>query len=63
MSAMKMVDRPRRPRHSALAEREVRRDTPLRRARTCYDHLAGAAGVALLESILAQGWLVPQGET
>jgi len=60
---MKMVGRPRRPRRSALAEREVRRDTPLRRARTCHDHLAGVAGVTLLEAILAQGWLVPQGAT
>ena len=60
---MKMAGRPRRPRRSALAEREVRRDTPLRRARTCYDHLAGVAGVALLDSILAQGWLVPHERT
>ena len=50
----------RRPRRSALAEREVRRDTPLRRARTCYDHLAGVAGVALLDGMLAHGWLVPR---
>jgi hypothetical protein len=40
------------------AAREVRRDTPLRRARTCYDHLAGVAGVALLDALLARGWLV-----
>jgi hypothetical protein len=63
MSAMKMAARPRRPRRSALAEREVRRDTPLRRARTCYDHLAGVAGVTLLEAILARGWLVRDGRT
>ena len=54
------VTAPRRPRRSALAEREVRRDTPLRRARTCYDHLAGVAGVALLDAMLAHGWLVPR---
>jgi hypothetical protein len=61
MSVMKMAGRPRRPRRSARAEREARRDTPLRRARTCYDHLAGVAGVALLGAILARGWLVRDG--
>lgn len=29
----------------------------LRAARTCYDHLAGAIGVALHEHFFAQGWL------
>src|SRR5262249_22660134 len=29
----------------------------LRAARTCYDHLAGALGVALYERLLAIGWL------
>ncbi|VWX60411.1 Transcriptional regulator, ArsR family [Burkholderiales bacterium 8X] len=29
----------------------------LRAARTCYDHLAGAAGVALHDRLHAQGWL------
>lgn len=33
---------------------------PLRQARTCYDHLAGALGVALIERILRHGWLVPE---
>jgi len=36
---------------SAQAAREVRRDTALRRARTCYDHLAGVAGVALFDEM------------
>src|SRR5690348_11024676 len=31
----------------------------LAQARTCYDHLAGRAGVALLEALLAQGILTP----
>ena len=44
-------------RPSAQAGRERRRDTPLRRARTCYDHLAGVAGVAMLESMRARRWL------
>jgi DNA-binding transcriptional ArsR family regulator len=29
----------------------------LRAARTCYDHMAGAAGVALHDRLHAQGWL------
>ena len=37
-----------RPKRSSQAQREVRRNTPLRKARTCYGHLAGVAGVALL---------------
>src|SRR5262249_9091311 len=45
-------------RPSAQAGRERRRDTPLRRARTCYDHLAGVAGVALLHAMRARRWLV-----
>ena len=42
---------------SPQARREVRRDTALRRARTCYGHLAGVAGVDLLEELLRLGWL------
>ena len=33
----------------------------LRRARTCYDHLAGEAGVVLFQGLLAQGLLVGSG--
>ena len=46
-----------RPKRSAQAEREVRRDSPLRQARTCYGHLAGVAGVALLDRMLGLDWL------
>jgi hypothetical protein len=48
---------------SAQAAREVRRDTALRRARTCYGHLAGVTGVALMDGLLDRGWLevVPAG--
>jgi DNA-binding transcriptional ArsR family regulator len=46
-------------RPSTAAGRERRRDTPLRRARTCYDHLAGVAGVELLEEMQKRGWLRP----
>ena len=42
---------------SPLAWREVLRDSGLRRARTCYDHLAGVAGVFLLDEILSRHWL------
>lgn len=41
---------------SPQAAREVRRDSELRRARTCYDHLAGVAGVSLLDEMLGRGW-------
>jgi DNA-binding transcriptional ArsR family regulator len=34
----------------------------LRAARTCYDHLAGAVAVALLERLLQEGWLNGQRE-
>ncbi len=39
--------------------RESRDATALAQARTCYDHLAGRAGVALLEALLARGILAP----
>jgi DNA-binding transcriptional ArsR family regulator len=32
----------------------------LRGARTCYDHIAGALGVALSDRVLELGWLVPE---
>jgi hypothetical protein len=37
-------------------------DAPVRLARTCYDHLAGVAGVRLLDGMLARGWLERSGE-
>ena len=39
--------------------RESRDAAALAQARTCYDHLAGRAGVALLEALLAHGILTP----
>jgi DNA-binding transcriptional ArsR family regulator len=39
--------------------RESRDAAALAQARTCYDHLAGRAGVALLEALLARGILAP----
>ena len=44
-------------RPSKEAGRERRRDSPLRRARTCYDHLAGVAGVGLLGTMCRRGWM------
>lgn len=35
----------------------------LRLARSCYDHLAGRAGVALTDSLLAGGFLTEEGRT
>ncbi len=49
------------PRRSPQAAREVRRNTAFRQARTCYDHLAGVAGVQLLEELLRRRWLEPAG--
>jgi DNA-binding transcriptional ArsR family regulator len=42
---------------SARAGRERRADTPLRQARTCYDHLAGVAGVTLLAAMEKRRWV------
>ena len=48
------------PRRSPQAAREVRRNSALRQARTCYQHLAGVAGVELLGKLLDRGWLEPE---
>jgi DNA-binding transcriptional ArsR family regulator len=39
--------------------RKPRPDEPARAARTCYDHLAGVAGVTLCAALLERGWLAP----
>jgi DNA-binding transcriptional ArsR family regulator len=39
--------------------RQSARARALAEARTCYDHLAGRAGVALHDGLLARGWLHP----
>ena len=46
-----------RRKRGAQAEREVRRNTLLRQARTCYGHLAGVAGVALMEELIRLEWI------
>ncbi|TMC06118.1 MAG: winged helix-turn-helix transcriptional regulator [Chloroflexi bacterium] len=49
------------PRQAASAAPPPAGDAPVRLARTCYDHLAGVAGVRLLDGLLARGWLQPAG--
>jgi hypothetical protein len=49
------------PPASPQAAREVRRDSPRRRARTCYDHLAGVAGVDLMAALRRRNWLEEDG--
>lgn len=50
---------PTTPPRSLQAVREVQRNTAMRQARTCYDHLAGVAGVQLLDEMLRRRWLEP----
>jgi hypothetical protein len=38
------------------------RDQSLRRARTCYDHIAGQLGVAIADAMAANGWVELQEE-
>ncbi len=45
------------PLPSAQAIIQVRKNSELRQHRTCYDHLAGVAGVELLGTMLSLGWL------
>ena len=46
---------------SLAATAVVARDLPLRQARTCYDHLAGLAGVDVLDHLVFNRWLVRAG--
>ena len=48
------------PKRSKQAERLVFDNSPLRQARTCYDHLAGVTGVSLLENLLSKEFLAIQ---
>jgi hypothetical protein len=48
---------------SPQADREVCRNSPVRQARTCYDHLAGVAGVKLMDAMLQRGWLEVSGQS
>jgi DNA-binding transcriptional ArsR family regulator len=46
------------PQPPVTSLRESTRAAALRRARTCYDHLAGRFGVTVLEALVARGALV-----
>ncbi len=46
-----------------LRRRTGPKDAALRKARVCYNHLAGDKGTQLFDSILAQGHLVIEGDT
>src|SRR2546423_149143 len=45
------------PRRPASSLRQARIGSDLQAARTCYDHLAGALGVALFDALLQEGML------
>jgi DNA-binding transcriptional ArsR family regulator len=42
------------------ALKEVRMNSEIRQCRGCYDHLAGVAGVNLLQEMLKLGWLLEE---
>lgn len=48
------------PRRGTITRPASRRDAHLRRARVCYDHLAGEAGVRLLDRLRDAGFIVDQ---
>jgi len=48
------------PRRTASSLRQVRVGSDLQAARTCYDHLAGALGVALLDALQRQRLLTAE---
>jgi DNA-binding transcriptional ArsR family regulator len=48
------------PRRPASSLRQARIGSDLQAARTCYDHLAGALGVALFDALLEEGLLTPE---
>lgn len=45
------------PKRSREAEKLVQQNSPIRQARTCYDHLAGVSGVHLLDILLNNNYL------
>jgi DNA-binding transcriptional ArsR family regulator len=49
-------------RHNPLRVRTGPKEPALRRARVCYDHLAGERGVQLFEALARAGWIVVDGE-
>lgn len=57
-TALEMLSRPEAPAPSTSLRRS-REQRRLREARTCYDHLAGRLGVALLDALVAKRWVMP----
>ncbi len=49
-------------RTGAVRVRTGPRDHAMRRARICYDHLAGERGVALLQGLVRHGWISGEAE-
>jgi len=49
-------------RTGAVRVRTGPKDTALRTARVCYDHLAGERGVALMQGLVQQGWISGEAE-
>jgi DNA-binding transcriptional ArsR family regulator len=50
------------PKPSVKSLRQSSQARALSYARTCYDHLAGALGVALFEALLRERWLIADGD-
>lgn len=48
---------------ASSAARKISTPFELRRARTCYDHLAGEVAVLLFDTFVAREWLTANGET
>jgi DNA-binding transcriptional ArsR family regulator len=48
-------------RTGAVSRATAKADTPLRFARTCYDHLAGQVAVSIARRLVAQGIVRPRG--
>lgn len=49
-------------RREARPEIVAVRDDPMRRARTCYDHIAGRLGITLVDRLLEQSYLQEESE-
>jgi hypothetical protein len=52
-----------KPRSKRPARKPTPRDTAFRKARTCYDHLAGEAGVAVYEGLVKRRAIDTNGDT
>ncbi|MGA2549611.1 MAG: helix-turn-helix transcriptional regulator [Burkholderiaceae bacterium] len=59
MASFSAATKPRSPPEPAIVKAMPRQ---FFHARTCYDHLAGEAAVAIAETMLAKGWLLGDGD-